>query len=141
MTAPAPMPAPAFLTGDAKLIWEIFEQQKCLAIRKNLDYGSSFRKPPAFAPGISPSDAILVRMGDKLERIKTLRSRGPEVSSESLTDTMLDLGTYAFLWVIARQGCLTTDDGKMYAGEADCVPELMGPGAWVSRENASSTAC
>lgn len=105
---PDPTPCPAHLMGDQRLIWEIFEAQKVLAIQKNIDYGSSFAKAPAFAPHLDPCDAILVRMSDKLERIRTLRGKNPAVASESLSDTMRDLGTYAFLWVIAQQRAAAT---------------------------------
>lgn len=67
-------------------------------LKKNADYGSSVWKAPALKPGMDAGDAILVRMSDKVSRIASLQENGPEVS-ESLEDTMADLGAYALLWL------------------------------------------
>jgi hypothetical protein len=67
-------------------------------LAKNADYGSSVWKPPALKPSLSPGDAILVRMSDKVGRIGRLATQGPQVG-ESLEDTVKDLGAYALLWL------------------------------------------
>lgn len=68
-------------------------------LRKNADYGSSVWKEPLLVPGLSPGDAILVRMGDKVNRIGRLMNKPPEVVGESLRDTVADLGAYCLLWL------------------------------------------
>ncbi len=99
-----PAPAPDFLTGDQRLIWDMFEECKVLCVQKNLDYGSSVFKIPAFAPECAADTAIRVRMSDKFERITNLiRSGNQQVKSESIEDTLKDLGVYCFLAVIARR--------------------------------------
>ncbi len=57
---------------------------------------------PILAQGINEQGAILVRMSDKIQRLKNL-SDGKEVqvSSEAFEDTMMDLGVYAFLYCIS----------------------------------------
>ena len=98
-----PVEAPMGLTRDQKAIWDLFERQKLLAIRKNHDYGSSVFLPPVMAPGVESGTAILVRMSDKIHRIQQLLDLGNhQVADETLSDTFCDLGTYAFLYVIWR---------------------------------------
>lgn len=71
-------------------------------LRKNADYGSSAWKAPILAPECDVAAAIRVRMGDKVERIRSLLSKGgAEVASESLEDTVGDLGSYCLL-LLAR---------------------------------------
>ena len=65
---------------------------------KNHDYGGSAWKRPYLADDLDPSDAILVRMTDKIERLARLRHAGPEVA-ESYRDTIGDLGAYCLLWL------------------------------------------
>jgi len=68
-------------------------------LAKNTDYGSSVWKAPLLCPGLDVSEAIFVRMTDKIERIRRLRERLPEVTGESLEDTVADLGSYCLLWL------------------------------------------
>lgn len=81
-----------------------------LLLAKNSDYGSSAWKEPFLAPGLPVSSAILVRMSDKVERIRSLiaKARGnhdaePEVEAESLRDTIADLGAYCLLYLAAPE--------------------------------------
>ena len=44
---------------------------------KNADYGDSVAKAPRLAPGVTAEQALLVRMGDKINRLETLLGTGP----------------------------------------------------------------
>jgi hypothetical protein len=69
-------------------------------LKKNSDYGSSAWEPPVLKPDCSVADAILVRMGDKIERIKNLSCYAtPPVVDETLEDTICDLGGYCLLYM------------------------------------------
>ena len=71
---------------------EIYQQ-------KNTDYGDSFTKVRN-----EYSNAILIRLMDKLERLKTLyRANEIKVIDESINDTLIDLANYAILELIERQ--------------------------------------
>ena len=67
-------------------------------LRKNMDYGSSVWKVPVLAPKCSISDAIYVRMSDKVSRLAALQEQEGEVA-ESIEDTVSDLGSYCLLWL------------------------------------------
>lgn len=72
-----------------------------MLLKKNSDYGSSAWNPPALNPSLSPGDAILVRMSDKVARISNLNRPGvsPQVQ-ESIEDTIKDLAGYCLLWLL-----------------------------------------
>jgi hypothetical protein len=67
---------------------------------KNSDYGSSFSKTrKEFG-----NAAILIRLTDKLERLKTLMSGNEQqVKDESINDTLLDLANYAVMELVERK--------------------------------------
>lgn len=71
-------------------------------LRKNSDYGCAVWNPPVLAPNMNPGDAILVRMSDKISRLAALSNKTAEVT-ESVDDTLMDLGAYALL-ELARPG-------------------------------------
>lgn len=83
-------------------------------LRKNADYGSSAWKVPILAPTMSVGDAIMVRMTDKIERIASLLQRPAEVRSETLEDTVKDLGAYCLLWLARPK-----DEGNEHARKSD----------------------
>lgn len=66
--------------------------------RKNHDYGNSFRKVREEFP-----NAVLIRLMDKLERLKTIYNSTSLVLDESIEDTLLDLANYAIMEVVERQ--------------------------------------
>ncbi|MDE2468735.1 MAG: DUF1599 domain-containing protein [Bradyrhizobium sp.] len=71
-----------------------------LMLRKNHDYGGAVWQPPVLLPMLEAGDAIRVRMGDKIERLKSLwGGRISEVSDESIDDTIRDLGAYCLLYL------------------------------------------
>lgn len=70
-----------------------------MLIEKNQDYGCSVWEVPVLTPSLDPGDAILVRMSDKIRRIQTLMTRPPEVVTESLADSIADLGAYCLLYL------------------------------------------
>nr|DAK80361.1 MAG TPA: Nucleotide modification associated domain 1 [Caudoviricetes sp.] len=70
-----------------------------LCKRKNTDYGSSVQDTYEKFGDIS----YLVRITDKYNRICSLLQNGKaEVENESITDTIVDLANYCFLWASSR---------------------------------------
>lgn len=68
--------------------------------QKNHDYGDSFAKVRSVVP-----NAILVRLMDKLERLKTLLGKGAQaqVVDESIYDTLIDMANYCIMEVVERR--------------------------------------
>ena len=72
--------------------------------RKNADYGNSFSK--TFEEfGMT---STIVRLSDKLERLKTLSKKEAQVKEESIQDTVMDIAVYAMLTLME----LMNKDGK-----------------------------
>lgn len=61
--------------------------------RKNADYGNSFSKSFEEFGLTSP----VIRLSDKLERLKTLSKQEAKVKDESIQDTVMDIAVYAML--------------------------------------------
>jgi len=84
-------------------------------LKKNADYGSSVFKKPILCSHLYELDAILVRASDKIERIRNLNSnntKNPEVS-ESMVDTICDLGAYCLLYLVGHENeTLLSDDSE-----------------------------
>lgn len=72
-------------------------------LRKNRDYGGSAYKNPVLAAGLSPLEAMLCRLSDKVARLSRLLSgEKAAVESESVADTLMDQAGYCILiwnWV------------------------------------------
>lgn len=63
-----------------------------LLIRKNTDYGNSFEEQF----NEYGTNSIIIRLDDKIRRLKTLQSNSPKVA-ESTSDTLFDIAGYALL--------------------------------------------
>ena len=64
--------------------------------RKNADYGDSFSKSYGEFGLVSP----VIRLSDKVERLKTLCNKEAQVKDESIIDTLIDIAIYAVLTVL-----------------------------------------
>lgn len=73
-------------------------------IAKNRDYGNSVEEQ--FNEYGEAS--LLIRLDDKLRRLKQLQNAPANVTGESKRDTMLDLAGYAILGLL----CLSSDDKR-----------------------------
>lgn len=73
--------------------------------KKNADYGSSFDKSMDEFGII----AAVVRMSDKMERLKSLVKKDAKVKDESVEDTLLDLANYCIMTVMHLK---INEDGK-----------------------------
>ena len=72
-----------------------------LYVAKNADYGDSFAKVREEIP-----NAILVRLSDKLNRLKSLMTKDDDdrkVRDESIDDTLIDIANYALLELVERR--------------------------------------
>lgn len=89
-------------------IIESCDTLKKLLLAKNQDYGASLAKKPVLVPSLTPLQSILVRMSDKINRIKELAEtqstsgKKPEFD-EALEDTMVDLAGYALMFNITKK--------------------------------------
>ena len=72
-------------------------------VRKNRDYGDSAFKEPLLLPGMPSHAAILVRMSDKIERLRNLFLGGKMLVDESCEDTVHDLAGYCILLALQMQ--------------------------------------
>lgn len=80
----------------------VFDEAEELLLGRHRDYG-----PGNIANGYpDPLTALVVRMGDKFERIKNLlRSEGLSPAyGERLRDSWMDLGNYALIGVLVQDG-------------------------------------
>lgn len=90
----------------------LMQEAVALMHRKNHDYTSgsgdpyaNFRTAASF--GVHPAVGIVIRTGDKLQRIRTFAERGKlEVDDEGLKDACIDVINYAVL----VYGLLTEND-------------------------------
>lgn len=65
-------------------------------VRKDHDYGDSFNKSLDEFGLI----ASVIRIGDKMNRIKSLAQKEAKVKDESIRDTLLDVANYAIMTII-----------------------------------------
>lgn len=121
-----PATAPEFLSADRARIWNIYERLKVLALHKNLDYGGTIFKRGKLTPDI-PADAMIrARMDDKIGRIQTmLANLEGRPMNEPLADSVADLGTYCFLWLICKE--IEADTHCMTCGKHIRAWDFAGP--------------
>jgi hypothetical protein len=79
---------------------DICEELKSIYFAKNMDYGDSFGKGYKEYGKIMP----LIRLEDKLNRIKSLIKNEAAVKDESLIDTLMDLANYSIMTIIELEG-------------------------------------
>ena len=74
----------------------ICKELNALYARKNADYGDSFGK--SFKEyGLTMA---CIRLEDKLNRIKALRTKEAQVNDESILDTLMDLANYSIMTLV-----------------------------------------
>ena len=102
-----------------------------LYVAKNADYGDSFAKVREEIP-----NAILVRLSDKLNRLKSLMTKDDDdrkVRDESIDDTLMDIANYALLELAERryEGDYYDDDEEeeesshTFSSISDAVKEIQ----------------
>lgn len=74
------------------------DELKAILLTKNNDYGKSFDKLRT-EYGMT---ATLIRLEDKLNRIKVLTKDAAQVKDESISDTLMDLAGYCILELVYR---------------------------------------
>ena len=95
---------PGFLIAVA----DVFDQAEDLLIGRHRDYG-----PGNIANGYpDPLTALVVRMGDKMERIKNLLSSDHPTYGERLRDSWMDLANYGLIGVMVIDGNWPGAKGK-----------------------------
>lgn len=75
---------------------EICKDLNALYERKNNDYGDSFGKSYE-EYGLT---MVCIRLEDKLNRLKSLRTKEAEVTDESIEDTLMDLANYSIMTLV-----------------------------------------
>ena len=76
----------------------ICDKLNVLYERKNRDYGDSFGK----GYGEYGMTMPVIRLEDKLNRLKSLLKSAAQVKDESIEDTLMDLANYAIMTLIER---------------------------------------
>ena len=81
-------------------VWDIMDELGNLLISKQLDYGPGNVNN---AHG-GPINGLLVRIGDKFERLKNLFNRGVSPKHESIEDSFKDLANYGVIGLMVQRG-------------------------------------
>ena len=63
-----------------------------LVKKKNSDYGDSFAN---YGP-----IGVIIRMGDKIQRLSTITNKTIQVNDESIRDTLIDLHNYSAMAIM-----------------------------------------
>lgn len=91
-----------------KTFEEITNQMISLYNRKNNDYGNSFDKTLDEFGLV----AGVIRLNDKMNRIKQLTKSNNEIKDESIEDTLIDLANYSVMiltWLSKNENKRKTD--------------------------------
>lgn len=97
-------------------------------IKKNHDYGNSVQDQ-FNEYGLT---SILIRLDDKMKRLKTLRTLDPQVADESLKDTLQDLAGYSILGLLCLKQQEQTIEPLKISDKAT-LRNLDTIGDWVTR--------
>lgn len=81
---------------------ELCDKLKTTLLNKNRNYGNSAFRTPLLASNVSPQEALLVRLSDKIARLETLLRGEPDRVQEPLEDTIFDIAGYCILLLIER---------------------------------------
>ena len=84
----------------ADAVWEVMDDIGNLLITKQLDYGPGNINN---AHG-GPINGLLVRIGDKFERLKNLFGKEVKPNFESIEDSFKDLANYAVIGILVQKG-------------------------------------
>jgi hypothetical protein len=87
---------PAF----ASAVWEVMDEIGNLLITKQSDYGPG-NVNNAYG---GPINGLLVRIGDKFERLKNLFKSGTLPKHESVEDSFKDMANYAVIALMVQRG-------------------------------------
>lgn len=79
---------------------KIYDELLAVLVKKQIDYG-----PLNIwnAPG-GATNGLMVRMSDKLERLKNLIYKKIEPNNESLEDSFVDIANYAIIALMVQRG-------------------------------------
>lgn len=80
--------------------WDIIDELGNLLISKQRDYGPG-NINNAFG---GPINGLMVRMGDKFERLKNLLASGHDPEHESIEDSFKDLANYCIIAMMVTRG-------------------------------------
>lgn len=80
--------------------WDIIDELGNLLISKQRDYGPG-NINNAFG---GPLNGLMVRMGDKWERLKNLLASGETPQHESIEDSFKDLANYCIIAMMVQRG-------------------------------------
>ena len=80
--------------------WDIIDELGNLLISKQRDYGPG-NINNAFG---GPINGLMVRMGDKFERLKNLLASGQAPEHESIEDSFKDLANYCIIAMMVTRG-------------------------------------
>jgi hypothetical protein len=81
-------------------VWAIMDEIGNLLITKQADYGPG-NINNAFG---GPINGLLVRIGDKFERLKNLFKSGSQPKYESIEDSFKDMANYAVIALMIQRG-------------------------------------
>ena len=84
----------------ASAVWEVMDEIGNLLITKQSDYGPG-NVNNAFG---GPINGLLVRIGDKFERLKNLFKTGTLPKHESVEDSFKDMANYAVIALMVQRG-------------------------------------
>ncbi len=79
---------------------KIYDELLAILVKKQLDYGPF---NIWHAPG-GATNGLMVRMSDKLERLKNLIYKNREPNNESLEDSFVDMANYAIIALMVQRG-------------------------------------
>ena len=87
-------------TAFASAVWEVMDEIGNLLITKQQDYGPG-NVNNAFG---GPINGLLVRIGDKFERLKNLFTSKETPKHESIEDSFKDMANYAVIALMVQRG-------------------------------------
>lgn len=93
-------------TNKVELHQETCERLNGIYAKKNHDYGDSFGAGYA-EYGMTMA---VIRLEDKVRRLKSLLKAEAQVDDESIEDTLIDLANYAIMTLIERQNSEKEDE-------------------------------
>lgn len=79
---------------------KIYDELLAILVKKQIDYGPL---NVWNAPG-GATNGLMVRMSDKLERLKNLIYKNIKPNNESLEDSFVDLANYAVISLMVQRG-------------------------------------